>query len=269
MDIIEARELADTLMTEHGLTAAGWNFGFDNAVSRLGVCMIAKKSITISRHMTGAAEAEQVRQTILHEIAHALLGTRTVMFSPRRNGHTLAARPVEKDFGHGPEWKALAASIGYTGKRTASNPYRHGVTAPVQEPIIARFGLSTPVPVQTGYVGQVGDDVRLPSGREGVIISVGRSRFTVLCDSGERRSVSFAGVTQIPKKDRVVNPLPVRTRVPVSIRKRVGDVITFNLHAGRNYAGRTATVVSVGTARYKVRVTDSGTVLFAPFSLVA
>lgn len=102
MDLTDARTLADTLLTQHGLTEKGWRFDFDNAEKRLGLCTYSRKLISISRKMAAAATRTEVEQTVLHEVAHAL------------SGHAA---------GHGPAWKAKAASIGYTGRRTSQNPH--------------------------------------------------------------------------------------------------------------------------------------------------
>lgn len=107
MDLAAAETLAERLMTKHGLE--GWAFGFDRATTRLGRCAYGRRLITISRLFALAASAGQVEQALLHEIAHALLPT-----------HNRWGRPL----GHGPEWKLLAAAIGYTGSRMSANPYR-------------------------------------------------------------------------------------------------------------------------------------------------
>ncbi|HZZ43842.1 MAG TPA: SprT-like domain-containing protein [Tepidisphaeraceae bacterium] len=67
---IEARDLAVRLMREHGL--AGWGFRFDRARRRFGSCRWTERVITLSRPLVILNSPEQVRDTILHEIAHAL-----------------------------------------------------------------------------------------------------------------------------------------------------------------------------------------------------
>lgn len=67
------------------LLPAGWSFGWDRAVRRLGCCHFAKKRITLSRHFVAAylgKDVDLVRRTILHELAHAL-----VMVHHRSSGH--------------------------------------------------------------------------------------------------------------------------------------------------------------------------------------
>lgn len=99
-----AQKLANEAMAKHGLIEKGWIFQFDRATSRLGATHFSNRRITVSKHFTNAATEEQFMQTMLHEIAHALLPAYVK---------------------HGPEWKRLARKIGYSGKRTSENPYRH------------------------------------------------------------------------------------------------------------------------------------------------
>lgn len=90
MNLDRAQQLAETALDQHGLRNAGWAFAFDNASRRLGSCQYAKQRITLSRKLTALNDEAQVRDTILHEIAHAL--------TP---GHK-----------HGPVWRQKAREIG-------------------------------------------------------------------------------------------------------------------------------------------------------------
>jgi len=85
----DVRSLAESLMQQHGVI--GWSFGFDNAVERLGLCDQRRQRITLSRLFVALGSPEQVRDVILHEVAHAL---------------------CDCFEGHGPEWMAKAAAIG-------------------------------------------------------------------------------------------------------------------------------------------------------------
>lgn len=84
------------LKKQHGLKA--WELVFDNAKRRMGVCRQRKKLIGISIHFMEdpATTRQQVKNTLLHEIAHALVG----------NEHH-----------HDAVWKAKAISIGCDGHR--------------------------------------------------------------------------------------------------------------------------------------------------------
>ena len=74
----------------------GWKFGFDLAPARGGICRDTEKQITLSvTYCLKASEAEII-DTILHEIAHAIVGPR---------------------HGHDAVWKAVAQRIGGTAER--------------------------------------------------------------------------------------------------------------------------------------------------------
>lgn len=101
MELIEAKKLAVKLMDAYGLIDDGWTFDFDNSKRRFGVCMIRRKNpelngkIKLSKYLVSRNDEKRVRNTILHEIAHAL--------TP---GHH-----------HDYIWKAKAIEIGCDGKR--------------------------------------------------------------------------------------------------------------------------------------------------------
>ena len=97
MNLTHARQLAKAKMKEHGLT--GWTFKFDFARRRSGCCDHRYKRIQLSKHYTKLNSEELVLNTILHEIAHAL---------------------IEAHHGHDRVWKRIALSIGCSGERCAS-----------------------------------------------------------------------------------------------------------------------------------------------------
>jgi len=99
MNINKAETLARNLMGEHGLLITGWTFRFSRGRNQFGACRIKQnhigfpimKEITLSKKLSEINDETEVRDTILHEIAHAKAGHRA---------------------GHGPIWKSVASSIG-------------------------------------------------------------------------------------------------------------------------------------------------------------
>lgn len=99
MRLNEAKDLAITLMKEHGILQQGWKFEFDNAKRRFGCCKYRLKMITLSVYLTEINNFDRVKNTILHEIAHALC--------PKQ--------------GHNHMWKKKAIEIGCDGQRCYSS----------------------------------------------------------------------------------------------------------------------------------------------------
>lgn len=97
MTLADARALAEELIALHGL--ADWSFGFDRARRRLGSCRPAQRRITLSAPLTRLNRADVVRDTILHEIAHALT-------------------PGD---GHGRAWRAACRRVGARPERCAAD----------------------------------------------------------------------------------------------------------------------------------------------------
>lgn len=96
------------LMQEHGLKK--WRFAFDHSTRRAGCCDYRTKTISISFNLARNASDDDIRDTILHEIAHALVG---------------------KKHNHDAVWKAKAREIGCSGERChrlTLTPPRYSVT---------------------------------------------------------------------------------------------------------------------------------------------
>ncbi len=96
------RVLAERKMAEH-IDLEQWQFGFDSAKRRAGLCNYTSKTITISRYLADIHSIDETMQVVLHEVAHAMCG--------KKAGHTKA-------------WLNTAKSIGYraekfTGKEIA------------------------------------------------------------------------------------------------------------------------------------------------------
>ncbi|NQX29673.1 SprT-like domain-containing protein [Microbacteriaceae bacterium VKM Ac-2854] len=97
-DLDRVRVWADALIRLH--LDPSWSFDFDNAKTRGGACHWGSKRITVSRYLAARWADDEVHQTLLHEVAHAMSGHQE---------------------GHGALWRRNAAAIGYVGDRTHSN----------------------------------------------------------------------------------------------------------------------------------------------------
>lgn len=94
MEVTRALGLGRRLLREHGLD--DWTIVADRAKTRAGVCRFGRRQIGISAPLTTLHSEEEVLDTILHEIAHALVGPQ---------------------HGHDAVWRAAARRIGCSGER--------------------------------------------------------------------------------------------------------------------------------------------------------
>jgi predicted SprT family Zn-dependent metalloprotease len=97
VDLEDAARMARALMAEHGLR--DWSLVFDRARRRAGICRFDRREIGLSAPLTALHTEAEVRDTVLHEIAHALAGAR---------------------HGHDDVWRATARRIGCSGERCVS-----------------------------------------------------------------------------------------------------------------------------------------------------
>lgn len=88
------REMAALLLQDHNLQH--WRFTFDHGSRRAGCCNFTQKEISLSESFSLFVEEDEIREALLHEIAHALVGA----------GHN-----------HDGVWKAKAREIGCSGER--------------------------------------------------------------------------------------------------------------------------------------------------------
>ena len=72
--LVAVRTEALTLMEHYGLTERGWHFQFSNHKLILGQCVHDHKLIKFSQHYALKSTQESITDTLLHEIAHALIG---------------------------------------------------------------------------------------------------------------------------------------------------------------------------------------------------
>lgn len=87
-------DLAREMMNEHGLE--DWSLKWDRAINRAGQCNFTRRTISLSKPLAEVQSFEDTKDTILHEIAHALAGARAQ---------------------HGPAWRRKASEIGARPER--------------------------------------------------------------------------------------------------------------------------------------------------------
>ena len=93
MELSEAQELATLYIEEH---IPSWRFKFDNAVRRFGCCNHTYRQISLSKRLTIVNDMDSIEDTIIHEIAHALVGCY---------------------HGHDSIWRQKAIALGGSGKQ--------------------------------------------------------------------------------------------------------------------------------------------------------
>ena len=95
MELKKASALTHVLMHQHDLHRE-WTFRWQNKKCSLGTCSYNRKEIRLSRWYVELNDMGDVKDTILHEIAHAL--------SYKRYG--------SRGIGHGVLWKKVCREIG-------------------------------------------------------------------------------------------------------------------------------------------------------------
>lgn len=88
-------------MAKHGINS--WIVVFDNAKTRKGQTRFRKQEISLSKPITEINPVEQVLNTILHEIAHVLVGA---------------------NHGHDDIWRSKALEIGCNGQTCTTSVNR-------------------------------------------------------------------------------------------------------------------------------------------------
>lgn len=87
--------LAESLLKEHRLKR--WRFEFDYSKRRAGCCNYRDKKITLAIDLAATGNERDIRDTLLHEIAHALVG---------------------RKHNHDDVWRSQALAIGCSAERT-------------------------------------------------------------------------------------------------------------------------------------------------------
>ena len=94
--LIHIQLFAINKLKETGLFEKGWRFVWDKSIRRYGQCRYNKKEIGISKKLTQINEISESEDTVLHELAHALVG----------RGH-----------GHNAVWKKMCVKVGAKPER--------------------------------------------------------------------------------------------------------------------------------------------------------
>ena len=94
---IKFLNLARSEMDKNGLV--DWKLDLDHAKVRAGACFFRQKKISFSRNFIKNSNDSDIYDTILHEIAHALVGP--------KHGHDIV-------------WKKMAKKLGCSAKRCHS-----------------------------------------------------------------------------------------------------------------------------------------------------
>jgi predicted SprT family Zn-dependent metalloprotease len=248
VEILEARQLADGLIRRHGLS--DWHVVFDNAKTRAGICRAVSREIGLSRVLTQLHSRAEVTDTILHEIAHALVG------------------PAH---GHDEVWRDKALAIGSSATRcvpiTAPKlagpwvgvcPAGHRTTRHRQPTRVQSCGQCSrsfdPLAVLdwTWKGNRVQMHPCYEAERRGIAERLERAARRPRERSGELVAArGRVGERPVPSK-------PATVRFPVGARVRL-------IGPGK-YAGSTGKVVKIGRSRYHVQT--RGQLLTAPFSMV-
>jgi predicted SprT family Zn-dependent metalloprotease len=92
--LVEVEVLARQLMAAHQLH--GWSFRFNRSKTNMGLCRFDPRIIELSAYFAERNEEAAIRDTILHEIAHALVGP----------GH-----------GHDAVWRRMCVRVGARPER--------------------------------------------------------------------------------------------------------------------------------------------------------
>lgn len=169
----EARGIARELLDEHGLT--DWKVRIDNAQRRLGACFYGAKVISLSRQYITTGTDTQLRNTILHEIAHA------------HAGHAA---------GHGPAWKAAAVRVGADPSTTTHTPEMKDAKSRRLDDLIYATRRPFPRgPIPDGTEVVIVKGQRYLQGMRATILSRATTRYLIETEDGQqfRAAASFFG----------------------------------------------------------------------------
>ncbi|WP_296604047.1 SprT-like domain-containing protein [Nocardioides sp.] len=229
MELEAARRLGRELLDEHGL--GDWTLIFDRAKRRAGICRYATRQIGLSAPLTSLHAEADVRDTILHEIAHALVGPR---------------------HGHDAVWRRTAVRIGCSGQR-CTDPALPSVEGDWVGTCAAGHRITRHRrPVRPGSCAECSPRFSVDT----LLTWTYRGEPAVM--TAQYRAELARALT------RAREPEPVADLVQQVAGVRPGDRLQV-VAPGSKYDGETGTLVKRGRTRYHLRV--GGAVLTVPFAL--
>ena len=246
VQITDARRMARSLMDEHGLTS--WRLVFDNAKTRAGVCRPARKEIGLSRALTQLHSEAEVRDTVLHEIAHALVGA----------GH-----------GHDAVWRAKALEIGCSGTRCVpetaprvEGPWKG--TCPAGH-VVTRHRRPERVMSCRYCTSSFDVDALLSWTRHGRIVAMHPRYLAELEQIMARHASRTAALPDMPGATDDDTAIAAQRLLPRSRPPLLPVGATVRIGGTGKYSGLVGKVVKRGRTRYHVRVKAG--VLTVPFDM--
>jgi predicted SprT family Zn-dependent metalloprotease len=112
MDLKAAQDLAESLMQEHLDNPEDWTFEWETTVTQHGATYYRQCKIKLSRLTTEMEIEETVRDTMLHEIAHANVWDRG-----EERGHSAAWKREAKRLGAVPRPEGSGTTVDIRAER--------------------------------------------------------------------------------------------------------------------------------------------------------
>ncbi|MDU0968519.1 MAG: SprT-like domain-containing protein [Actinomycetaceae bacterium] len=119
MELDDVRRAADALIDQYGLAQQGWRVQFDRATRRAGCCRFDRQVISLSAPLMRLYDADQVRDVVLHEVAHALAGP--------RHGHDQTWRRIAQRVGANPRSRVPKDAPRVSGPWVGTCPAGHTI----------------------------------------------------------------------------------------------------------------------------------------------
>tara|TARA_R110002096_G_scaffold160724_1_gene327012 strand:- start:375 stop:905 length:531 start_codon:yes stop_codon:yes gene_type:complete len=106
VNIQQTYDLVVDLLKKHDLRNQGWTFAVSRGKYVLGSCVYKTKTIKISRYLIQLGTDQEVRDTVMHEVGHALAGGKA---------------------GHGWQWRQKCREVGLMNPKQYSESISYAV----------------------------------------------------------------------------------------------------------------------------------------------